>query len=94
MTGFFNSERSIDEALATIKKRVLLELSENYPEVSFDETDFYFSMERFYRKTNISFVIVIDEWDAVFREYKEDKEGQRKYLDFLRSWTRARVMRI
>ena len=31
-------------------------------------------------------MIVIDEWDAVFRELEEDKEGQRKYLDFLRDW--------
>ena len=27
-----------------------------------------------------------DEWDAVFRERKEDKEGQTVYLDFLRDW--------
>ena len=31
-------------------------------------------------------MIIIDEWDAIFREYKEDKEGQKKYLDFLRDW--------
>ena len=32
------------------------------------------------------FVIIIDEWDAIFREYKDDREGQKKYLDFLRDW--------
>ena len=31
-------------------------------------------------------MIVIDEWDVIFREYKDDKEGQKKYLDFLRDW--------
>ena len=31
-------------------------------------------------------MIIIDEWDAIFREYKDDKEGQKKYLDFLRDW--------
>ena len=28
------------------------------------------------------FVILIDEWDCLFREYKQDKEAQKKYLDF------------
>ena len=27
---------------------------------------------------------LIDEWDCIFREYKEDKEAQEIYLDFLR----------
>ena len=25
-------------------------------------------------------------WDCLFREYREDKEAQRQYLDFLRNW--------
>ena len=27
---------------------------------------------------------MIDEWDCIFREYRDDKESQNKYLDFLR----------
>ena len=29
---------------------------------------------------------MIDEWDCLFREYEQDKESQKKYLDFLRFW--------
>ena len=29
---------------------------------------------------------MIDEWDCLFREYRQNKEEQRKYLDFLRAW--------
>ena len=29
---------------------------------------------------------MIDEWDCLFREYQEDKDAQKKYLDFLRAW--------
>jgi hypothetical protein len=36
--------------------------------------------------TGQQFVIVIDEWDAVFREYPNDVDGQKLYLDFLRDW--------
>jgi len=31
-------------------------------------------------------VILIDEWDCLFREYQQDQEAQKKYLDFLRFW--------
>ena len=30
--------------------------------------------------------MLIDEWDCLFREYQNDKEAQKKYLDFLRMW--------
>lgn len=86
MTDFFNKDNSVDSALTTIRKRILDELEEEYPETKYDEKDFYYSIDKFYRKSKRQFVIVIDEWDAIFREYKEDKDGQKKYLDFLRDW--------
>lgn len=86
MTDFFNKDNQVDEAISTIKRRVIDELSDKYPQTKYDENDFYYSIDRFYRNSKIQFVIIIDEWDAIFREYKDDKEGQRKYLDFLRDW--------
>ena len=35
-------------------------------------------------KGNSEFVFVIDEWDALFREYKEDEKLQEDYILFLR----------
>ncbi len=35
-------------------------------------------------RKNTKFVIVIDEWDAIFRVKQNDKSGQEMYLDFLR----------
>ena len=86
MTNFFNKKRTVDQAIDTIELRILDELAEEYPDIKYDENDFYYSIDKFYRKSKTQFVIVIDEWDAIFREYKEDKEGQKKYLDFLRDW--------
>ena len=34
--------------------------------------------------TKRPFVILIDEWDCLFREYKENQEAQKQYLDILR----------
>lgn len=31
-------------------------------------------------------MILIDEWDCMFREYTHDTQAQKKYLDFLRAW--------
>ena len=41
-------------------------------------------MQDVYQETNCPFVVIIDEWDCIFREYKQDKEAQEIYLDFLR----------
>lgn len=35
--------------------------------------------------------MIIDEWDCIFREYKQDKEAQEKYLDFLRDLLKDKV---
>ncbi len=86
MTDFINSRRSVTEAISTLRLRLLEDLSEAYPDTRYDEADFQYSFEKFYRQSQTQFVIIIDEWDAVFREYPEDKEGQKKYLDFLRDW--------
>ena len=40
----------------------------------------------YFHYTKCPFVILIDEWDCLFREYKQDKDAQKKYLDFLRVW--------
>ena len=43
-------------------------------------------MQDLYAETRHRFVVVIDEWDSVFRERQSDRDGQRRYLDFLRDW--------
>lgn len=56
-----------------------------------DEENLVQVMKDIYTCTKHSFVILIDEWDCLFREYKEDKESQRKYLDFLRAWLKDKA---
>ena len=35
------------------------------------------------------FVFIIDEWDAIIREAKDDPEAQKRYLDLLREWFKS-----
>ena len=37
------------------------------------------------------FIFIIDEWDAVIREAKNDENAQKTYLDLLRSWFKNEV---
>lgn len=86
MTDFLRRGKTISEGIELLSRRVLGELSEAYPDVQHDPSDLFYSMDRFYRDTGMPFVIVIDEWDAVFRTRSDDVAGQREYLDFLRDW--------
>ena len=86
MTDFIKENKDVAASLGALAGRILDDLAEEYPDVKYDPEDLFYSMDRFYRKNHMPFVIIIDEWDAIFRERKEDKDGQRLYLDFLRDW--------
>ena len=87
MTDFIKNDKEVEEALVKMQKLVTRDIKKRYPDVDyFDTDDLMQSMADVYAETANPFVIIIDEWDAVFRERKEDKDGQRLYLDFLRDW--------
>ncbi len=87
MQEFLSEGQSIDDTIELLKKSVLWELLEEYGEIScFDTTNLSRTMADIYKNTKLPFVVLIDEWDCILREYKEKKEEQEKYLDFLRSW--------
>lgn len=86
MTDFIKDKIDVEKSLDKMAKRILVDLSEEYPDVKYDTDDLVYSMDRFYKASGKPFVIIIDEWDAVFREKKNDKDGHIHYLDFLRDW--------
>ncbi|HOU69712.1 MAG TPA: AAA family ATPase [Paludibacteraceae bacterium] len=49
------------------------------------------SMNQVSRMLNRNFVVIIDEWDCLFREEKENEELQREYVNFLRSLFKGAV---
>ena len=87
MTDFIKEKMDVGAALAEMQKLVVRNLKKQYPDVDYyDTNNLILSMSDVYEETGRQFVIIIDEWDAVFRICKEDKEGQKLYLDFLRDW--------
>ncbi len=86
MTDFIKNNMDVSDALKRLSQRVLSELHEEYPSVCHEEDDFSYSFEKYYAASKRQLVIIIDEWDAIFRMRQEDKNGQKQYLDFLRDW--------
>lgn len=85
MTKFLKKKADVSMALEDMQRLVIRDYRKAYPDVSlFDEEDLIQTIDDIYSEKDRQVVIVIDEWDAVFRERQDDKEGQKEYLDFLR----------
>lgn len=87
MQEFLSTTHSMDEMLEKFSKFIRFDLLDAYTQIRFREEDSLVQvMKDVYAHTKRPFIILIDEWDCLFREYKQDKEAQKKYLDFLRVW--------
>ncbi|MCD8205707.1 MAG: AAA family ATPase [Clostridia bacterium] len=84
MTRLLSDGMKIEEGLAKFKMTLISNLMEAYPEMVLDGNDPVPMFSAVYGKTKVKFVFIFDEWDCVFRERKDDTEGQGSYLNFLR----------
>ena len=85
MTKFFKKNISVENALADMQRLVVRDIKKAYPDADYyDESSLIQTIEDVYTSDESQLVIVIDEWDAVFRVRQDDREGQTEYLDFLR----------
>ena len=82
---FLSAAHDVDDMLNALQKRVLIDLKRVYPEIV-DGNQLIWAMMDIFAATNRPFVILIDEWDCLFREFAHNTEAQKKYLDFLRAW--------
>lgn len=92
MQEFLSRSKSIDDMLVLLKKAVLWELKREYSDIQyFDDTDLARTIQDIYQNVQSTFVIIIDEWDCIFRVSKDDMETQKAYLDFLRALLKDRA---
>ena len=85
MQEFLSATENIDQMLRMLNDYLLFDLKEQYGQVRFrDENNLVQVMKDVYSYTKHPFVILIDEWDCLFREYQQDQEAQKKYLDFFK----------
>ncbi len=83
MQEFLDRSDSVEDLLERVVRVVLRELKDGYPQVSYyDGADLIQSLHDIYAETANSFVIIIDEWDCVLREYGGGQNE--RYASFLR----------
>ena len=86
MQDFLSKTHDIDKMLILLTKLIFRDIKKVYQEIEyFDINDLIQVLEDVYAEVNERFIFVIDEWDCIFREYKNNKEAQSQYLDFLRN---------
>lgn len=74
-----------EQVVSLIQEEVLKELCQQYPDIVLPEdTSLSEVLLRIHSRTEEQFVILIDEWDCLFREEKDDAAIQEKYINFLR----------
>ena len=77
---------NILNALNYLQKRVLKELRKNYPNlIEPEETWLSNALSHISTETGKGFIFIVDEWDCIFREKKNNLTAQTHYLDFLRA---------
>lgn len=79
---FVNRTKTVDDMLELLQKRVINELKKTF-EISDAETDLTFVLEEVFDANQQPFVFIIDEWDCVLRDEKDNSEAQKTYLNFL-----------
>jgi len=85
MLDFVSKGNSITESFDYLSKRLIHEIKKENGDVDcFDWNDLMSVLAEVFNEKRVPFIFIIDEWDCVFREYKNDTEGQIQYLDFLR----------
>ncbi|MBR4095750.1 MAG: AAA family ATPase [Oscillospiraceae bacterium] len=84
--SFASKSESIKTMVELLEKAIKRDLKREFSEL--DLPDDYSSDEMLlevFRKSGIPFVFIIDEWDCIFRIYKNDTNGQQIYLNYLRT---------
>jgi hypothetical protein len=85
VASFLVRARDVSLVVDSMQQSVIEELRDLYPDaIKPDESVLAVALAYVHQKTGEKFIVINDEWDAIFREKKLDKELQDKYMRFLR----------
>ena len=79
------NEGRVGETLNYIQVEVIKELRDAFPQyVKENDTSLPTVLTRINQNTGEQFIVIVDEWDCIFREEKNNKQVQDEYINFLR----------
>ncbi len=74
-----------DDIVGTIDAALKADVHETYPDIEVrDNDDLMDSLIRIAEKTGDTFVFIIDEWDAICREFRPGTQAMDRYVNWLR----------
>lgn len=92
---FIRGAKTPENFVNFIEQKILDEVKDQYKDyIKETETSLPDALTSVYIKAydpNPGFIFIIDEWDCIFREMKDDVNVQKAYLDFLRDLLKDRV---
>jgi len=89
---FLNESGFASDMIERVKGGLLHDLLRYYGDIDYiDKNSLADVMTDIFAETGKKFIMIIDEWDCIFREYQSDSYAQRAYLDFLRNLLKDRT---
>ena len=85
ITWFISIVRNVENTVQRMQEEVIRELEEAFPSVSQKTNSLAVALANINESLGEKFIILIDEWDALFREAKEHEKLQKEYLQLLRA---------
>ena len=86
MQQFLSGSKNVEEMLSSINKGLMYDLEDDFEDINLrPEMGLTYNLNRVFAKKKEPFVFLIDEWDCVMRENMDNKDAQKKYLDFIRN---------
>lgn len=79
---FANRTETVNDMLTLLQKRVINELKRSF-DINDEEIDLPYILERIFDEYSQPFIFIIDEWDCILRDNKNNIESQKIYLNFL-----------
>ena len=85
MTTFTTDYKGDPDLVNIMQKRVREDVCKMYPDVKCTESDRLMdALFDIAESTKERFIMIIDEWDAICREFEDNPEAMRSYVDWLR----------
>lgn len=84
ITWFISTAENIADTVKYLQRDVIKELQEVFPSQTIEERSLPVALSDISDSAGCRFIIIIDEWDALFREAKDNIELQKEYLQLLR----------
>ena len=83
---FSRASHNVNSMTDILTKSIVRELKEEYPNCVISSPEFLdLTLQEVYNYSKVPFVFVIDEWDCIMREKKEDPDSLKQYLEWLKA---------